>query len=236
MTESLIERGEYKIKLGLQNAPVMAEQMSLFGMNGGTAVYEVPETQRTGELFLTRPVPQTVIDQTLYTAGNSRGSAERIAVFYMRQRPEAEGIAFLRREFGAENGRGIEYEGKKYAVWFMEDGIHLAQGDSVRTGHCRTTVTWEQASARIRELLEAGTYLSASELEQAQDKVLLEMGDALLMTARDLTQEGRAQSLFPQTLAIHDQRKGYPELDEDMVAFAKSEGGLAALAEEYHAF
>ena len=236
MTENLIERGAYKIKLGLQNAPVMAEQMSLFGMNGGTAVYEVPETQRTGELFPTRPVPQTVIDQTLYTAGNSRGSAERITVFYMRQRPEAECIAFLRREFGAENGRGIEYEGKKYAVWFMEDGIHLAQGDSIRAGHCRTTVTWEQASVRILELLEAGTYLSAPELEQAQDKVLLEMGDALLMTARDLTEEGRAQGLFPQTLAIHDQRKGYPELDEDMVAFAKSEGGLAALAEEYHAF
>ena len=236
MTENLIERGAYKIKLGLQNAPVMAEQMSLFGMGGGTAVYEVPETQRTGELFPTRTVPQAVIDQTLYTAGNSRGSAERIAVFYMRQRPEAECVAFLRREFGTENGRGIEYEGKKYAVWFMEDGIHLAQGDSIRTGHSRTTVTWEQASARILELLEAGIYLSALELEQAQDKVLLEMGDALLMTARDLAQEGRAQGLFPQTLAIHDQRKGYPELDEDMVAFAKSEGGLAALAEEYHAF
>ena len=236
MTEGLIERGEYKIKLGLQNAPVMAEQMSLFGMGGGTAVYEVPEEPRSEDLFPTRTVPQMVIDQTLYTAGNSRGSAERIAVFYTRQRPEAECIAFLRREFGAENGRGIEYEGKKYAVWFMEDVIHLAQGDSVRTGHCRTTVTWEQASARILELLEAGTYLSALELEQAQDKVLLEMGDALLMTARDLAQEGRAQGLFPQTLAIHDQHKGYPEIDEDMVAFAKSEGGLAALAEEYHAF
>ena len=236
MTENLIERGAYKIKLGLQNAPVMAEQMSFFGTEDSTAVYEVPESQRTGELFPTRPVPQTVIDQTLYTAGNSRGSAERIAVFYMRQRSEVECVAFLRREFGTENGRGIEYEGQKYAVWFMEDGIHLAQGDSVRTGHCRTTVTWEQASARILELLEAGTYLSAPELEQAQDKVLLEMGDALLMTARDLTQGGRAQGLFPQTLAIHDQRKGYPELDEDMVAFAKSEGGLAALAEEYHAF
>ena len=236
MTENLIERGAYKIKLGLQNAPVMAEQMSLFGMGGGTAVYEVPETQRTGELFPTRTVPQTVIDQTLYTAGNSRGSAERIAVFYMRQRSEVECVAFLRREFGAENGRGIEYEGKKYAVWFMEDGIHLAQGDSIRTGHSRTTVTWEQASAQILELLEARTYLSAAELAQAQDKVLLEMGDALLMTARDLAQEGRAQGLFPQTLAIHDQRKGYPELDEDMVDFAKSEGGLAVLAEEYHDF
>ena len=236
MTEGLIERGEYKIKLGLQNAPVMAEQLSFFDMGGGAAVYEVPEPQRTGDLFPTRPVPQAVIDQALYTAGNSRGSAERIAVFYMRQRPEAECTAFLRREFGTENGRGIEYDGQKYAVWFMEDGIHLAQGDSIRTGHSRTTVTWEQASARILELLEAGTYLSAAELEQARDKVLLEMGDALLMTARDLNEEGRAQGLFPQTLAIHDQRKGYPELDEDMVAFAKSEGGLAVLAEEYHAF
>ena len=236
MTESLIERGEYKIKLGLQNATVMAEQMSFFGTEDSAAVYEVPEEQRVGELFPARQVPQEVIDQALYTAGNSYGSAERIAVFYTRQWPEADCAAFLRREFGAENGRGIEYEGKKYAVWFMEDGIHLAQGDSVRTGHCRTTVTWEQASVRILELLEAGTYLSAPEMEQAQDKVLLEMGDALLMTARDLTEEGRAQGLFPQTLAIHDQRKGYPELDEDMVAFAKSEGGLAALAEEYHAF
>ena len=236
MTEGLIERGEYKIKLGLQNAPVMAEQLSFFDMGGGAAVYEVPEPQQTGDLFPTRTVSQAVIDQALYTTGNSRGSTERITVFYMRQRPESECTAFLRREFGTENGRGIEYDGQKYAVWFMEDGIHLAQGDSIRTGHSRTTVTWEQASARILELLEAGTYLSAAELEQAQNKVLFEMGDALLMTARDLTEEGRAQGLFTQTLTIHDQRKGYPELDEDMVAFAKSEGGLTALAEEYHAF
>ena len=236
MTENLIERGAYKIKLGLQNAPVMAEQMSFFGTEDSTAVYEVPETQRTGELFPTRPVPQTVIDQTLYTAGNSRGSAERIAVFYMRQRSEVECVAFLRREFGTENGRGIEYEGQKYAVWFVEDGIHLAQGDSVRTGHCRTTVTWEQASARILELLEAGTYLSAPELEQAQDKVLHEAMGALLLTARDLGEKGLARGLFPDTLAIHQQRKSYPELSKDMVDFAGRNGGLAALAEEYHTF
>jgi len=236
MTEGLIERGEYKIKLGLQNAPVMAEQMSLFGMGGGTAVYEVPETQRTGELFPTRTVPQAVIDQTLYTAGNSYNSAYRVAVFYMRQRPEAECIAFLRREFGTENGRGIEYEGQKYAVWFMEDGIHLAQGDSIRTSHSRTTVTWEQASARILELLEAGTYLSAAELEQAREHTLLEMAEELMLTVRELTEEGRRKGLFAQTLVIHDQRKSYPELAEDVVAFAKGEGGLAVLAEEYQDF
>ena len=236
MTEGLIERGEYKIKLGLQNAPIVAEQLALFDMGGDAPVYEAPADTATGILAPARTVPQEVIDQALYTAGNEPGSAERIAMFYMREHSEQENIAFLRREFGTENGRGIEYEGRKYAVWFLEDGIHLAQGDSVRTGYSKTMVTWEQASARILELLETGTYLSASELAQAPDKVLHEAMDALLMTARDLNEEGRAQGLFPQTLAIHDQHKGYPELDEDMVAFAKTDGGLQMLAQEYHAF
>ena len=236
MTEGLIERGEYKIKLGLQNAPIVAEQLALFDMGGDAPVYEAPADTATGILAPARTVPQEVIDLALCTGGNEPNSAERIAVFYMRERPEQENEEFLRREFGRANGRGIEYEGRKYAVWFLEDGIHLAQGDSVRTGYSKTMVTWEQASARILNLLEAGTYLSASELAQAPDKVLHEAMDALLMTARDLNEEGRAQGLFPQTLAIHDQHKGYPELDEDMVAFAKTEGGLQILAQEYHAF
>ena len=236
MTEGLIERGEYKIKLGLQNAPIVAEQLALFDMGGDAPVYEAPADAPSGILAPARTVPQEVIDLALCTGGNEPNSAERIAVFYMRERPEPENISFLRREFGRANGRGIEYEGRKYAVWFLEDGIHLAQGDSVRTGYSKTMVTWEQASARILELLEAGTYLSASELAQAPDKVLHEAMDALLMTARDLNEDGRAQGLFPQTLAIHDQHKGYPELNEDMVAFAKTDGGLQMLAQEYHAF
>ena len=236
MTEGLIERGEYKIKLGLQNAPIVAEQLALFDMGGDAPVYEAPADAPSGILAPARTVPQGVIDLALCTGGNEPNSAERIAVFYMRERPEQENEEFLRREFGRANGRGIEYEGRKYAVWFLEDGIHLAQGDSVRTGYSKTVVTWEQASARILNLLEAGTYLSASELAQAPDKVLHEAMDAMLMTARDLNEEGRAQGLFPQTLAIHDQHKGYPELDEDMVAFAKTEGGLQTLAQEYHAF
>ena len=236
MTEGLIERGEYKIKLGLQNAPIVAEQLALFDMGGDAPVYEAPADAPSGILAPARTVPQEVIDLALCTGGNEPYSAERIAVFYMRERPEQENEEFLRREFGRANGRGIEYEGRKYAVWFLEDGIHLAQGDSVRTGYSKTMVTWEQASARILNLLEAGTYLSASELAQAPDKVLHEAMDALLMTARDLNEEGRVQGLFPQTLAIHDQHKGYPELDEDMVAFAKTEGGLQTLAQEYHNF
>ena len=135
MTESLIERGEYKIKLGLQNAPVMTEQLSFFGVAGQVTLYETEDAQPT--LFPPRQVPQMVIDKALYTAGNSYGSAYRVAAFYMREHPEKENVDFLRREFSVNNGRGIEHDGRKYAVWFQEDGIQLACGTSVRTGYDR---------------------------------------------------------------------------------------------------
>ncbi len=40
-----------------------------------------------------------------------------------------------------------------------------------------------------------------------------------MLTVRELTEEGRRKGLFAQTLAIHDQRKSYPELADDVVAF-----------------
>lgn len=51
MTENLMERGEYQIRLGLQEAPVMAEQLTLFDMGGSAPVYEVDESQISTPLF-----------------------------------------------------------------------------------------------------------------------------------------------------------------------------------------
>ena len=70
-------------------------------------------------------------------------------------------------------GRGIEYDGRKFAECFLEEGIRIACGTSVRDGYNRTTVTWERVAKRILELLEAGTYLSAGELSEAQNKALM---------------------------------------------------------------
>ena len=235
MAENLMERGEYKIKLGLQNAPVMAEQMTLFGMGGEQMPVYEPEVSQP-PLFTPQEMPQAVIDKALYTAGNEYGSAYRVAAFYMRERPEEENVAFLRREFGTENGRGIEHEGRKYAVWFQEDGIHLAQGNSIRTGYARTTVSWEQASARILELLNAGAYLSPSELEQAQNKAMHDMAGAILLTARDLSEEGCAQGYFPLVREIYDRLIGFPDCTKELVEQAQGEAFFNALAQEYHTF
>ena len=77
MTEGLIERGEYKIKLGLQNAPIVAEQLALFDMGGDAPVYEAPADAPSGILAPARTVPQEVIDLALCTGGNEPNSAER---------------------------------------------------------------------------------------------------------------------------------------------------------------
>ena len=75
MTGGLIERGEYKIKLGLQNAPIVAEQLALFDMGGDAPVYETPADIATGILAPARTVPQAVIDLALCTGGNEPNSA-----------------------------------------------------------------------------------------------------------------------------------------------------------------
>jgi hypothetical protein len=236
LTESLMERGEYKIKLGLQNTPVMAEQLTLFDMGGSAPVYEVDNSQASMPLFPAREVPQIVIDQALYTAGNESGSACRVAAFYMREHPEQENVDFLRWEFGTGNGRGIEYENRKYAVWFQEDGIHLAEGNSVRTGYSRTTISWAQASVRILELLNAGTYLSPAELAQAQDSALHDMADALIFTARYLSEEGRERGFFQKTLAIYDKITGFQDCTDALAEQARDETFLTGLSQEYHTF
>ncbi len=236
MTENLMERGEYKIKLGLQNAPVMAEQMSFFGMGDGEAlpVYDTGEPLQS--LFPAQTVPQAVIDKVLFTAGNEPGSAYRVAAFYMRERPEKENVDFLKREFETENGRGIEHEGRRYAVWFMDDGIHLAQGSSIRTGYAKTTVTWEQASVRILELLNEGAYLSPAELAQAPGAAMHEMADSLIMIARDLSEEGQAQGWFPLTREVYERKHIFPDCTDALAEQAQDAAFLESLAQEYHSF
>jgi len=81
MTEGLIERGEYKIKLGLQNAPIVAEQLALFDMGGDAPVYEAPADAPSGILAPARTVPQGVIDLALCTGGNEPNSASASPYF-----------------------------------------------------------------------------------------------------------------------------------------------------------
>ena len=235
LTEHLIEYGKYRIKLGLQSFPTVTEQLTLFDLGGSAPIYEM-DNVTAQSLFPSSTVPQAVIDQALYTAGNEQNSLFRVTSFYLRERPEEENIAFLRREFGTNNGRGIELDGRKYAVWFTDEGIKLAEGDSVRTGRSRTIVIWEQASARILELLTEGCYLSQAELAAMPGKVLTEMADSIILTARDLDEKGKTQNLLPTVTATYAEHIGFPDCTNALAAQMQDEENLVKLAQEYRQF
>lgn len=233
LTDNLMQRGEYKIKLGQQALPTVTEQLTLFGMVEEAPSYEAPAQE---SFFPKREVPREVIDKALYTASNASGSVCRVIAHYMRAYPETDNIAFLKREFGVENGRGIEHESRKYAVWFTDDGIQLAEGNSVRTGANRNIVSWAECSKRILELLNEGRYASQAELENAYETALHECADSLVLTARDISEEGKKQGFFQKTLEIYRQSPGFPECAGNLTAYMGTDEGILEISQEYHVF
>ncbi len=235
MTESLMDRGEYKIKLGLQNTPTVTEQLTLFGMGDSVPVYENTEIQES--FFPKREIPQEVIDKALYTAGNDWGNSPfRILVHFRRAYPMEETVAFLKREFGENNGRGIEHEGRKYAVWFTSEGITIGEGKSVRTATNRKTLSYDECANRILELLNEGHYLSKNELETAQDVVYKECAESILLTARELTDDAEAQGYFSKVMEIYHKERGFPDMEKALTEFMSTDEGLSIIADEWDTY
>ncbi|MBQ8963029.1 MAG: hypothetical protein IJ089_04425, partial [Clostridia bacterium] len=107
-------------------------------------------------------LPQEVIDQTLALGGNEKNSRYRIVAHFKKDFPAEENRAFLIREYKT-GGRGFMLDGKQYAVWWNAEGIRISQGTTARTQDA-TLIPYEQAAARIRELLDLGRYMSNDEL------------------------------------------------------------------------
>ena len=63
------------------------------------------------------------------------------------------------------NGAGFYLDGRQYAIWYNAEGIRIAQGESAQRSSA-TLIPWEQAAARIRELLDLGRYMPQSELDR----------------------------------------------------------------------
>ena len=148
--------------------PVVKEnhQMSLFDT-------DMPEVQTVAE---SEPKPiadtskqmrisQEVIDEFLRLGGCTRKSVQRIYSFYRKANDQAENIDFLKKEYETDSV-GIVVNDRQYAAMWDANGIRISTGDRVKD-YSSITLSWETVDKRIRELLEAGQYISAHEAEQA---------------------------------------------------------------------
>lgn len=157
----LIERGDYLDIPAPGQAP--AVQVSLFG----ETVYEPKRTKKTPAPVPAAPlgISQQIIDEVLCDGGNERYSTLRICAFFKSDRPVEENADFLRAEYGT-GGKGFIIDGIRAAVWFDENGIRIAQGETAIESDSSILLSWEQAAKRIRELLDMGRYMPQSDLDR----------------------------------------------------------------------
>ena len=151
-----------------------------------------------------------VVDEVLRTGSNrSKGQLRLIYNFMVEKTPE-EYTEFVKNEYGT-GGKGFEIDGAKYAVWFDDLGLRIAAGGTAKGGTiANASLSWEDVSNRIHELLRQGEYAPQAVLDAARQNALQEHAQTLAYMERDLA-DGVAEAVF-QDVEIF--RGGFPELTD----------------------
>ena len=229
-TARLIDKKEYFIQTDIPRLPTQeGQQMSLFDF----AAFQQPartEGAAQPSVFPHPALPQQVIDEALCIGSNHKHSRLIICAYFKKDKPD--NARFLAEHYG-ENGAGFYLNGKKYALWYNAEGIRIAEGESARRSSA-ALIPWEQAAARIRELLDLGRYMPQSELDQVDRYEVNALADRLLLMFRDIEDEDKR--FFPSLRAVYDKPGGFPEAAEEIAGLLSWEDGLQAILSEYEAF
>ena len=173
--------------------------------------------------------PQEVVDDVLRLGGNTDELRMRVVAEFEKRRSVDEIAAFLPTVY--HGGNGFTVDGYKYAVWFSEDGIRIAQGEQARYERGAQLIPWADAAARIGELLGEGRYATKEEGSGAEDYEHELIARKLRNLQQDLS-EGN-EGMFPN---LADVDGGYPEAVQKIAAKLADPEGREAVLGDYLAF
>lgn len=206
-TAQLIDKKEYFIQTDIPQLPTQeSQQMSLFDF---AAFNQPAQAEGTAQpsIFPHPALPQQVIDEALCIGANDQNSRLIICAYFKKDKPD--NARFLAEHYG-ENGAGFYLDGRQYAIWYNAEGIRIAQGESAQRSSA-TLIPWEQAAARIRELLDLGRYMPQSELDRVDEYERQQRAAQLWYLRQDFA-EGTADAGFlPTVNAIYSTSRGFPE-------------------------
>ena len=194
-----------------------AEQISMF-----PSVAEQIESIAEAESAETVPsafsVSQEDIDHLLRLGSNTEDARTKIALEFMKQKPFSELTASVKQTY--HDGYGLKTESRNISSWAAEDGLHITMGTSVRYDRTAQILSWEDATARIGELLEQGRFATNVELTEAPGYELEQAANSLWYLCGDMSAEAREQGWLPTLLdnytgAYPDTRESLQKLLED---------------------
>ena len=231
-TAQLIDKKEYFIQTDIpQLLTQESQQMSLFDF----AAFQQPaQAEGTAQpsIFPHPALPQQVIDEALCIGANDQNSRLIICAYFKKDKPD--NARFLAEHYG-ENGAGFYLDGRQYAIWYNAEGIRIAQGESAQRSSA-TLIPWEQAAARIRELLDLGRYMPQSELNRVDGYERQQRASQLWYLRQDFTEGTADTGYLPTVNAIYGKNHGFPEESAAISDLLGHPEGLQNLRDELEQF
>ena len=231
-TAQLIDKKEYFIQTDIpQLLTQESQQMSLFDF----AAFQQPaQAEGTAQpsIFPHPALPQQVIDEALCIGANDQNSRLIICAYFKKDKPD--NARFLAEHYG-ENGAGFYLDGRQYAIWYNAEGIRIAQGESAQRSS-GTLIPWEQAAARIRELLDLGRYMPQSELDRVDGYERQQRAAQLWYLRQDFAEGTADAGYLPTVNAIYGKNHGFPEESAAISDLLGHPEGLQNLRDELEQF
>lgn len=166
-------------------------QLSLFPSEG-EQIQRIAGKERTKPFaYSAFSMPQSQIDSILRTGSNRDNSLLRIVSFYQKEKSLEEKADFLQKEY--QGGKGLYIEGQKLSIWFHDDGIHMAKGDTALYSNSKQVISWLEVAERIEELLGDGQYLTQDILDKVGAYERQEIAQTLWYLHQDFSDSARNQ-------------------------------------------
>ena len=184
-------RGDYsgRADLRITEHPTRGGQLSFFPTEAEqiTAIEEA-ESAQTPFAF---SVSQAQLDHVLRLGGNADDTRMVIAAAFQKQKSVEDVAALLQSTF--HGGNGFKTSEGELSAWYAVDGIHIAPGRSAEYVRSAQVIAWQDAAARISELMDSGAYASNVELAEAGQHERMQLAQALWYLKHDLSDEAREQ-------------------------------------------
>ena len=193
------------VQLNLFDAPAGA-QLSMFPTEA-EQIQSIIEAESAQAAPFAFSLPQEDIDHLLRLGSNTEQARLKIVNEFMKQKPFSELTAFVKRIY--HDGYGLKTDNGSVSSWADEIGLHITRGTSVRYALTAQILSWEDATARIGELLEQGRFATNVELTEAPGFERQQVAQSLWYLCQDMSDEARKQEWLP---TIRENRKsGFPE-------------------------
>ena len=201
--------------------PTEAEQI--------TSIEEAESVAQTPFAF---SVSQEQLDLVLRLGGNEDDTRMVIAAAFQKQKPVEDITALLQNTF--HGGNGFKTPEGELSVWYAVDGIHIAPGRSAEYVRSAQVIAWQDAAARISQLMDSGAYASNVELAEAGQHERMQLAQALWYLKHDLSDEAREQGYLSCMDALRG--GGFPDETERLAERLTDSSFRHALSGEFAQF